>query len=917
MVRRHRLLHRPQRPRPHRRDRPLPDPRRRPREGFDRGLHLPHGRVEHRPRRVQGHRAPRRSRRRHRQPRPVPRPVAPHATDDDSRTPFDRLVANAATVNQVPYYFTRSDWKSPNELDLDQNRSVLGYLRFLCGKSIPGFVGKLSDKYSASNTKGTEIDQILTEIFDYIRCVNLCDTSKGTTGSFKTFTPRPPAAASGQVVPTYDSKTDTKGFGRFPTLAKAGLFFIAAEDPKHLTTAATWAAPATGKIRVQAALVFQLFDPGQGYPGLYTDVNLAVTPNLTWDYGSMFGSGTLNAAGNSGTSAVMRYWGGTLGFRLLRFYPYGGSGSPLVTKLDSTHLTEFPDAANGGVIHFKGGTVKVDLSSNLAGTSTIVQTINLTFPAGDFPVPSLAAEIPTTIPVQTSFQMSGVNYYPNEMSSRLSQSSFGGDPRGDIFTFTQNDVLQTIQSPSGDYRLVAGLQTVSAAEGSQLFVAHPDWGKQAQAHSFKEPDGTDYNGASIGLLAPVSATGYANSSNVANPSSLPPRRYNNTNKPTYSGAKPGWTVSITPDGTPPGLNGSTAGSTASFTTGNPPGDWDNGTGNVPDGAYINRPDEATNDSPSYFPNNVRTNLVDGTRFFSANRLMPSAVMFGSLPTGVIASAVGNAPQPWQTLLFHRDPTGKHKGAQAPMDHLLLDLFTMPVIEPYAITEPLSTDGRVNMNYQILPFTYINRDTGVRAVLKSERMLAVANKYAGLGPGVVDLAVYKQLYTAGAVRKYTVSDFRFDINADETLKGFQARFAANDLFRSASEICALDLVPNDTGAAYGGTTMQTYWENHALTGDNSREKPYADLYPRLTTKSNTFTVHLRVQALKQAAGASADPAKWREGVDTVTAEYRGSRVVERYVDPANKQIPDYTNTAVKTPLSQFYRFRIVEAKSFPQ
>ncbi len=36
------------------------------------------------------------------------------------------------------------------------------------------------------------------------------------------------------------------------------------------------------------------------------------------------------------------------------------------------------------------------------------------------------------------------------------------------------------------------------------------------------------------------------------------------------------------------------------------------------------------------------------------------------------------------------------------DYLLLDLFSMPVVEPYPISEPLSTAGRINMNYQIVP-----------------------------------------------------------------------------------------------------------------------------------------------------------------------------------------------------------------------
>ncbi len=98
-------------------------------------------------------------------------------------------------------------------------------------------------------------------------------------------------------------------------------------------------------------------------------------------------------------------------------------------------------------------------------------------------------------------------------------------------------------------------------------------------------------------------------------------------------------------------------------------------------------------------------------------------MFGSLPTG---TTLGYS---WRTLLFRPDHTAKHAGASSPADHLLLDLFWMPVVEPYAISEPFSTAGKINMNYQIMPFTYITRETGVRAVLAAERMLAIPGKAA--------------------------------------------------------------------------------------------------------------------------------------------------------------------------------------------
>ncbi|NBV25571.1 MAG: hypothetical protein EBS05_27140, partial [Proteobacteria bacterium] len=99
--------------------------------------------------------------------------------------------------------------------------------------------------------------------------------------------------------------------------------------------------------------------------------------------------------------------------------------------------------------------------------------------------------------------------------------------------------------------------------------------------------------------------------------------------------------------------------------------------------------------------------------------------FGSLPTGVIRN------QPWQTLLFR--PQAGHPGEgtptsgppyTSPPDHLLMDLFWMPVIEPYAISEPFSTAGKVNLNYEMAPFSYIRRATALHAVFKSQEPLLI-------------------------------------------------------------------------------------------------------------------------------------------------------------------------------------------------
>ena len=177
------------------------------------------------------------------------------------------------------------------------------------------------------------------------------------------------------------------------------------------------------------------------------------------------------------------------------------------------------------------------------------------------------------------------------------------------------------------------------------------------------------------------------------------------------------------------------------------GDWDNGWGHFSDGPFINKADEVgyqyVSDSNSpYFSTNLYYNGgIDWTLlgFSSPNRTVASPVMFGSLPTGVplgtyngntyTAYATVQGPQgqaiPWQTLLFRPQPNhyGSSNGGTTIEDEELLDWFWMPVVEPYAISTCFSTTGKVNMNYQIAPFTYITRATALMGVLGSEYVIA--------------------------------------------------------------------------------------------------------------------------------------------------------------------------------------------------
>ena len=179
------------------------------------------------------------------------------------QTAFDQAIAfcgqigkanQVSTGSPLPYYFQRSRSDHPTadlpstytagDVGLDRNRALINYLGNLTATNIPGFGGNFLAKYpnaSGTSTAPTDRDQILTEMFDYIRCLDLIDVSSSamtnpfapvsatysnTTGhgSASTLTAH---AGEGSVVPIYDTVTNTKGFGRYPTISEATLMFIA------------------------------------------------------------------------------------------------------------------------------------------------------------------------------------------------------------------------------------------------------------------------------------------------------------------------------------------------------------------------------------------------------------------------------------------------------------------------------------------------------------------------------------------------------------------------------------------------------------------------------------------------------------------------------------------------------------------
>jgi uncharacterized protein (TIGR02600 family) len=271
------------------------------------------------------------------------------------------------------------------------------------------------------------------------------------------------------------------------------------------------------------------------------------------------------------------------------------------------------------------------------------------------------------------------------------------------------------------------------------------------------------------------------------------------------------------------------------------------------------------------------------------------------------------------------------------------MFFMPVVEPYAISEPLSVAGRINMNYQIMPFTNIRRATGLHALMKGEFMTAIPNGAAYMAKNFKAQPSNQQVWDVyydetTAPQQY----WHRPINVHETLKQFDERFEnqlsgtnINGLFRSASQICEMHLIPD---VSYGtsvavaellpplknlskttrNNAMTQFWQGHKITGENVRERPYSNLYARLTTRSNTFRVHVRSQVLKKAR--STDPAIFDATRDSVLSEYRGSSLIERYIDPSDTDhpLPDYATGGSpfnNPPLDTFYQFRIIETKRF--
>jgi len=919
----------------------------------------------------------------------VTKPGSPYVTTTD------KLIANAATLfptsggatTAYPYYFTRSQANSStyDYSSIPRNIKIYQYLQTLVQKAIPGYGGNFVSKYGAP-----EMYQILTEIFDYIRCTDPSDTlllgnGAGTSTDYQyaqqtarsvsgqdgsnTAGGAPEWAGAGQVMPIIIQPTGatytTKGFGRFYGINEISIDFT---QPQPSTD--TDSNPAVPTEIVTGVIYLNLYCPALGPPDLIPNMRVEIdglrdssTGTLTMSTTSngttstpqpIFPLVTSGGTGRQVFSVVNEVcgkqladdgwndggwfdfiWGGCVGPRQLTLNK-NPSYHTVASALSTAPMT-MPAAYSGNymfcgvpikipqgsTINFSGGPLKIIISQadyssatkdpayattgdgySAPSNSDIMQTITVNFPAFSVPAPTN----PTSF---TNPSNGAVTQWP--LSFRLYDSNYAPGNYGSPSPILNGDSVRSlICGYNGDARLVAAQPTVTGTSTATSASG-------VAADTMTQP---------IVYLPPTTAT----TQTMHTQREL----FANNNFEMYGFTSPGSLLSAVNYGSSPTVNGYIGDHTSTGTTATSPdanGDWDTGLGAFPDGPYINKSDEAeyqyaswTPPSPiPYYTGGDSSNAgvaAGGTAltYISPNRMIASPVVFGSLSTGVpMYSTSGTqvaAPVPWRTLLFRPQPT--HFGATSPEDELLLDWFWMPVGEPYAISTTLATAGKVNMNYQIAPFTYITRATALMGVLGSEYVITVPNTAGStykLSTTNTNPAVpYRQPI------RLVGSDGRTIDYSTGTLGQFNQRFGNGQIFRSAAEICDINLVPNPTPSATAGpfdptsaSAVATYWASDALTGDNTRERPYNGIYPRLTTKSNTYTVHVRAQTLTMPPNTPA--GQWVENPQLISSEYRGSVTVNRYIDPQDPNIPDFMASPLTYSLDSYYKYRILETRRF--
>jgi uncharacterized protein (TIGR02600 family) len=861
-------------------------------------------------------------------------PVSDAPRDNTRTTACDRAVATAATIGTRDYFFQRHSALDGSELSgpaaaAQSNAELFADLMARGGVKIPGYGAAFTQKYP-----GAKWTQLMLEIVDFIRGLNAVDPSPAPFVPFAAGDKT--GLGTGFIVPL--TATDPasgaalRGLGRCPTLSSLTLviyvcgfqfdggtkqasvldFDVTPDDSGSawkanfdLSSNQNRWADVTGEL-LRAFVVPVTFHPGCAFPEVSDNCALKISGldairiktadgTVTGDFG-FSANATSPVLGTAlQTLASDRAWGGNEGPLAWRLagdaaaggggvnYPFAGTKAfvlPLASPPQYNAATKtltwpapisMPIAITGG-----SGVAAVLQDAN----GNALQTFKVELPDFKVAAPTIEDECdhrdgstPATAEANWASDSSmqvAPSYYMN-LKDRLLATQ-GNRP----LLVQPGDVTRGVEA-ARDLRVIAALPNVPAG----FFAALPNYQSQAIAHThnFRFADGT-------------SAYGAAGTNGLVNGAAYPLTKAAAVTGTDWSTGRPGTAL---PDSwfTSAACSAPTGGTFVTMMPAqNINGDWDTGPGFAPDGAMINLPDAGTSLDPKNAYFSLGPGQIGAATRFAPNALVPSPVIFGSLPAGIDPAAPANS-EPWRTLLFCPYPAGDaaHPGFAAPPDYLVLDNFWMPVVEPYALSTPMATAGKINLNDQIAPFTWLHRTTALHALLHDLRIPAVPQNMG---------AVYK---TAGT----PIDSIWHPVDEDATIAEIESRFATGDAYLAESEICTVPLVPK--GIAVGN--LDAFWNGAQgagrLTGDNLRELPYAQLYGRLTTRSNSYTVHVRVEVLQKLA---RDPQQnvWKEGTDLVLGDWRGSYEIERYLDPAA------TAPAAGQPLGP-YRFRIVSARRF--
>ncbi len=864
-------------------------------------------------------------------------PVSDARQDNTRTTPCDRTIAAAGTVGSRDYFFQRHSALDGSDLSgstaaAQSNAQLFSDLITRGGVKLPGYGGMFTQKYT-----GAKWPQLMLEIIDFMRGLNAVDPSPAPfvpfAGGDKTHLGCAYNVPLTAIAPV--AGANLRGLGRCPTLSSltlviyvcgfqfdggtknaSALDFTATPDDLAGTTWKSnfdlsspgnrWS-HVTGEL-LRAFVVPVTFHPGCGFPEVSDNCALKIAglDGLRIATADGAASGDFGFSANA-VSPVLgtplqtlksdRAWGGNegpLAWRLAGDVVAGGGAAsyPFAgTKAFTLPLASAPayNAATKTLSWPVPLSVPIAVTGGSALTVTIqdangntLQTLNAGLPNFTVAAPTIQDEAdhrdgatPATTEANwaaDSAMQVAPSYYMS-LQNRLLATQ-GNRP----LMIQPGDVTRGVEAAT-DLRVIAALPNVPSSFFEETLPASYKSQAVAHAHNFRFADGT-------------SAYGASGANGLVNLAAYPSAKAAPVTGTDWSTGLPGSTV---PDSwlTSAACSAPTG---STFVTMMPAqninGDWDTGPGFAPDGALIDLPDAGTSLDPKSAYFSLGPGQIGAPTRFAPNALVPSPVIFGSLPAGIDPVTPAQS-EPWRTLLFCPYPAADtaHPGFATPPDYLVLDNFWMPVVEPYALSTPMATAGKINLNDQIAPFTWLHRNTALHALLHDLRLPAIpinmANPYKTAGPPIASIWQ--------------------PVDEDATIAQIESRFASGDAYLAESEVCAVPLVPQ--GVAPGN--LDAFWNGAQgagrLTGDNLRELPYAQLYGRLTTRSNSYTVHLRVQVLQKLA---RDPQQnvWKAGTDVVLGDWRGSYEIERYLDPAA------TAPAAGQPLGP-YRFRIVSARRF--